>query len=532
MIKRKYTTGISDFKTLINSNQFFIDKSLLIKEFIEDSSEVILIPRPRRFGKTLNISMLKYFFDIKEGSVNLFKNLKIWEDKDIKKHLNKYPIISISFKGTSSEKWEKAEEDIKEIVAKEFKSHKKDIKDVLGENELKDYELIENMRAPESKLRRSLLDLSEYLERKYNKKVIMLIDEYDNTMHNMYNKEGFEDCIDLFRGIYGNALKDNTSLYKGLLTGIMRVAKEGIFSGANNIGVYGVQSKEFSNYFGFIDREIEPIIKEEQLNCIEAKEWYNGYNFGGNVVYNPWSTMWYLKKRLAEGYWDNTASDDLIRSLIKRGGPEIKYSLEEMLKGNNLELSIRENINLKQLELRDIYSLLLQSGYLTYEEVNGIKKYKLPNEEVKRFARSLLKEINENMPLIKIESLIDSSNWKELSKELKRYIFKSLSYYDPPKMGEYREKFYHALLLGMFVHLENWQVESNREKGLGRPDIILIKDNREIVIELKAGEKGLDNLEDLIESAEVQINIKKYGEEADKIAMSFIGKEFAMKVIQ
>ena len=202
-----------------------------------------------------------------------------------------------------------------------------------------------------------------------------------------------------------------------------------------------------------------------------------------------------------------------------------------MLNGESLNLEIKENVNLRDLTTSDIYTLLLQSGYLTYEEKKEIKRYKLPNKEVRDFVKILIREVDEGTGLTDIEIFVDNSNWKGLEKEIRRYIFNSLSYYDPPEMGKYREKFYHGVLIGMLVHLKKWKVTSNREKGLGRPDLVLTKKEKEIVIELKAGEKETDTLEDLIESAEFQINNKKYGENAEKIAMAFIGKEFAMKIL-
>ena len=302
MTKRIYNTGIEDYKELIESNHFFMDKTLLIKEFIEEPAKVIMLPRPRRFGKTLNTSMLSYFFYIKEDSEHLFKDKKIWECENSKKHLNKYPVISISFKDPITTNWEDAKKGIYAKIRDLYKEHKSYLFDSLEEDEKKLYKKIVDMEVDVEIIGNSILNLSRYLEKKHNQKVIVLIDEYDNVMHKMYGKEGFDDCMELFRGIYEAGLKTNFSLHKAFMTGIMRVAREGIFSGMNNAAVYGVQDREFSENFGFLEEEIEPIIEEEGLNLKEAKEWYNGYNFGENTVYNPWSMVWYLKKRIVRPY--------------------------------------------------------------------------------------------------------------------------------------------------------------------------------------------------------------------------------------
>ena len=530
MTKRKYNTGVEDFKEIVDNKDFFVDKTLLIKEFIEDGFKVLLLPRPRRFGKTLNVSMLKYFFDMKEDSKELFKDFKINEDRESLKHMNKYPVISVSFKDASAENWEKAKKNIARIIAKEFIRHKEDVKEILNEIELRDYEAIEREEAREEVLETSLKDLSIYLERKHKKKVIILIDEYDNVIYNMYDKEGFDSCLDLFKVIYGSALKGNISLHKALLTGIMKVAKQSILSSLNNLSVYGLNKKKYSGYFGFLAEEIEPIIEEENLSLQEAKEWYNGYNFRGKTIYNPWSVIKYLDDRETGSYWKDTGGDDLIGPLIKRGGPEVKYMLEEMLAGNSVELEVRENINLRKLSLIDIYSILLQTGYLTYED-EDLKKYKLPNKEVRDFIEGLVKEIDEIIigNLTELEIMFNDKDWDLLKETLEDSLMEAMSYYDRSK--DRREDFYHALLLATFMRFKNWKVRSNREEGLGRPDLILEKGDEKIVIEIKAGRGEKASLDKLIERAEEQIEKKKYGKKAIKIAMAFIGKEFDMKVL-
>ena len=535
MKELKFAIDSYNFKNIIENKVFYIDKTLFIKELIEDKTGIFLFPRPRRFGKSLNFSMLKYFFDMKEDSKDLFKGLKVNKCSESLKHMNQYPVVSINFKGMDELNWEEAKKEIVDRISFLYKEHGKNLYDILEKDELKFYREIEKKNVEDLHIKKSLLNLTQYLEKRYNKKVVLLVDEYDAVITKMFlrTEEEFIKCMNLFRGMYENAFKGNDSLYKGLLTGIMRVAKEGMFSGLNNVDVYGVNLKRYSKHFGFLEEEIKPIIEEQELNFEDAKNWYNGYNFSENVVYNPWSISNYLKQRELAPYWKNKSGDDLLKKFIKKGGPEVKYSLEEMLLGNSLELEAENDINLRDLDEKDIYGLLLQSGYLTYEKIDEVIKYKLPNKEVKKIIDDLLKIINKKLVnnLSNLEQLIDNRDWDSLKEELEDNLLEALSFYDNV---EYREDFYHSLFLGTFITFSKWKVKSNREEGLGRPDLILEnKDNGEkVVIEIKAGKKEIFTLERLIEKAEDQIKRKKYGKNSQKIAMAFIGKEFAMKAFK
>ena len=536
MKQLKFAIDSYNFKKIIESGSFYIDKTLFIKELIEDETGIFLFPRPRRFGKSLNFSMLKHFFDIKEDSKELFKDLEISKYSEVLKHMNQYPVVNINFKGMDELSWEKAKKQIKSRIAQLYEDHK-EVKEMLSDKDKQIYDLIINQEALDLNYQESLLNLTKYLEKKYNKKVILLIDEYDAVMTKMFlrTEEEFIKCMNMFRGIYENAFKGNDSLYKGLLTGITRVAKEGIFSGLNNVKSRGITSSKYSEYFGFLEKEIKPIIEEQKLNFKEAKDWYNGYNFGGNTVYNPWSIANYLDDRKLEPYWKNTSGNDLVRELIKKGGPELKQNFEKMLKGESVKLKLDDNVNLRDLNIEDVYSLLLQTGYLTYEEINNEKFYKIPNKEVVEVIEKFKKEIDNKILDINLESYFIHQEWEIFEDSVRASVKEALSFYDIPEGINFKENFYHTLFLGMLLTFRNYQVKSNRETGMGRADIMLKSkmDNRHYVFEIKAG-NNKDDLDKLLKRAEIQIKDRGYGEdlrgEVTKIGIAFIDKNVKMKI--
>jgi len=536
-MKYKFDVSTSDFKELKESESFFVDKSLFIKEVIEENSKIVLIPRPRRFGKSLNFSMLKYFFDIKEESKGLFEGLKISKEQECLKHMNEYPVLDITLKDSSGASWKETQNVLKLKIGKIYERFKENVWECLSENQREFYAEIERRKADISYLQESLLSLIEYLNKRYNKKVVVLIDEYDAVITDMYGKEGFEECINFFKRFYGNALKGNKFIHKALMTGIMRVAKEGIFSGLNNVMVCGVTDREFGSRFGFLEEEIKDVMIESNLNYEEVKNYYNGYNFGGNLVYNPWSVVNCLKRGRYGPYWKNTSGNDLIKELVKKGGPEVKYSLEIMLEGESVNLEVEDNVNLRELEAGDIYSLLLQSGYLTYEEEDGVRKYKLPNKEVRDFISSLIQEIDKELKISgMIEKLFIERDWKGLEEVLQSNVMEIMSYFDVPQKKE-TESMYHMMLLGIFSSFKMYEVKSNVETGLGRVDILMKKrDKKEyVMIELKAGNR-FSRLDNVLKEAKEQIKDKKYGEdlkgEVIKIGIGFIGKNMKLEVVE
>ena len=534
-MNRKYYTGTSDFKKIIEKGSLFIDKTLLIKDFINNNSEVTLIPRPRRFGKTLNMSMLTYFFDINDNSKELFKSFKIFKEEDCLKHMNQYPVISLSFKGSSTEDWEVSKEEIETIIAEEYKKHVA-IKNILDRNELKDYELIENRKAPTSTLRRSILDLSKYLERKYKKKVIIIVDEYDAVMHKMYGNKSFNKCMDLFRGMYEYAFKGNPSLHKGLLTGILQVAKEGIFSGLNNVTVHTVLDERFSEHFGFLEEEIRPLIEEEGLSFEKAKEWYNGYKFGELTVYNPWSLINYLSERKEQAYWKNTGlgSIKLIMNSLKVHKGIVERELKQLIEGQEVVAEIAQGINLEDIERDEasFFSLLLYSGYLTYIKKIDISGYKvkIPNREVESFYKQILTNIRSEVTTENIIKYLIEGDAEKFEQKLNNTILKGTSYYDN------YESFYHGIIYTMAKTLQGYEVLSNIESGRGRPDILLKNDKLGMVIELKKLEgENIDEtklkkeLEKSAKKALSQIKEKRYYDRLERDNIKLVGIAFKEK---
>ena len=529
-MKHKISLGKSNFKRMIESKSFFVDKSLFIKEVIEEGSEVVLITRPRRFGKSLNFSMLKYFFDIKEDSRELFKGLKISREEESLLHMNKYPVISITFKDISCISWQVAKEGLRLEISELFKSHKSEVWEILDEEEKEYYTEIIKLKAGEAATRFSLNRLIKFLEKRYGQKVIVLIDEYDAAMMNMYGKEEFEECVDFFRQFYGNALKGNDSLHKALMTGIMRVAEEGMLSGLNNVTVYTLLSERFSKHFGFLEEEIEDVLKEEGLSLEETKKYYNGYKFGNSVLYNPWSITNLLYQKNYGTYWINTGlgAKNLIMDSLPSHNDVVGKYLEKLIEGGSVISEIPEGISLQNVrrDEESFWSLMLYSGYLTKEEKlhEMPSKYslKIPNEEVKSFYMWILKELSREVSSKNIMELLIENKSNEFEEKLNEAILKGISYYDNSEL------FYHGLMYAMSKTLNDYEVLSNVESGNGRPDI-MIEGKGKGIIEIKRAESDLKKSS---KEAIEQIKEKRYWERLGKevkevklVRLSFKSKE-------
>ena len=530
-MKHKISLGKSNFKRMIESKSFFVDKSLFIKEVIEESSEVVLITRPRRFGKSLNFSMLKYFFDIKEDSRELFKGLKISREEESLLHMNKYPVISITFKDISCISWQVAKEGLRLEISELFKSHKSEVWEILDEEEKEYYTEIIKLKAGEAATRFSLNRLIKFLEKRYGQKVIVLIDEYDAAMMNMYGKEEFEECVDFFRQFYGNALKGNDSLHKALMTGIMRVAEEGMLSGLNNVTVYTLLSERFSKHFGFLEEEIEDVLKEEGLSLEETKKYYNGYKFGNSVLYNPWSITNLLYQKDYGTYWINTGlgAKNLIMDSLPSHNDVVGKYLEKLIEGGSVISEIPEGISLQNLrrDEESFWSLMLYSGYLTKEEKlhEMPSKYslKIPNEEVKSFYMWILKELSREVSSKNIMELLIENKSNEFEEKLNEAILKGISYYDNSEL------FYHGLVYAMSKTLNDYKVLSNVESGNGRPDIMIEGKGEGIIIEIKRAESDLKkSSKEAIEQIKEKRYWERLGKEVKKVklvGLSFKSKE-------
>ena len=555
VIVKKIALGESDFRSIIENNEYFVDKSLLIKEIFEDSSRIILIPRPRRFGKTLNLSMIRYFVErCDEDRRYLFNNLLIEKEQDIMKRQGIYPTIYLTFKDEKHDKFEDFQMKLAFFVSEIYKKHYYLYESLTFQVDKDYFDKIINKVSTKAELEMSLKNLSKYLYDYYGEKIIILIDEYDTPIQHSYFSGIYDDTIAFMRNFLSNTLKDNIYLEKALLTGILRVARESIFSGLNNLDVYSILKEGYSDKFGFTEVEIEKMLND--FNIVkekdEFKRWYNGYLFGNTVIYNPWSTLSYLKDKneYFMPYWVNTSENKIIKTILAKGSDGLKKSFEELLKGNTIETTIDENIIMADIEANEnnVWSFLLLSGYL--KVVDKIRKedeiyYKvaIPNVEVKHMYNKIIKDwasesyvSSEYNEMLKALINFDYEVFEEIFID---YVEKSLSYFDVS--GEEPERVYHGFVLGMLVALNNTHyVLSNRESGYGRYDVMVIpKDITKpgIIIEFKRARKNnKKTIEQLIEEAKTQIEDKKYETELlsrgitdiKKLVIVFKGKEVSV----
>ncbi|CAN2039554.1 AAA ATPase-like domain-containing protein, nuclease domain-containing [Candidatus Magnetomoraceae bacterium gMMP-15] len=547
--KRKLPIGISNFKKLRDNNFHYIDKSMFIKEVIEASAEVLLFPRPRRFGKTLNLSMLRYFFEkSNEDKSNLFNGLKIYDDEFFKKHQGQYPVIYLTFKDIKALSWENSYEGIREIISEEVERHNELLNwDGLSDRVKTRLKSIINGNASQRIYENSLLILSKELHRCHGAPVVILIDEYDTPLHSAYINNYYDEVISFIRNFLGCGLKDNEHLFKGVITGILRVAKESVFSGLNNLGVYSLLVPEFAQIFGFTEKETKKLLSDFDIEkqYDEVAYWYNGYLFGGEVIYNPWSLLNYAasKDKKPRPYWLNTADTSMIDKLATRGGRELREELGCLLDRDVITKPIYESIVMKDLEKRDnlLWSFLLFSGYLkTVEQIdNEMFKLQIPNNEVSMIYRKLIQNwFDEKIESNQLEEMLralEIGDIKLFQRMLRLIVKQIMSYHD---LSGQPEKVYHALVLGMLVWLSyKYEIRSNRESGYGRYDIMLKpKDlNKQgIIIEFKRVYKDEgETPEGTLEDALKQIEEKQYAAELEaagvnnilKLAIAFQGKE-------
>ena len=399
--KVKLPVGISDFKDVIENNYYYFDKTKFIENILEDGSKVKLFTRPRRFGKTLNISMLKYFFNVKNKYENkkLFENLEISKSEYFEKQGN-YPVISISFRNYEKENWENGFKAIKGIVKRLYSDYKF-LTEKMDEIEIEEFNSVR--RGLDSvEWEASLINLSKYLYEYYGKKVVVLIDEYDQPIIDSYVKGYYDKAISFFKSFYGLVLKDNEYLEMGVMTGILRVAKENIFSGLNNLEVHTILDSEFTEYFGVMENEVENSLKDFELEyeLDDVQKWYNGYLFGNRKVYNPWSIINFLKRGKLKPYWVNTSGNGLIKLYLQKLKNEIFEDFSKLLNKESIFKRINDNMTFGNLEAnfeKNIWNLFFHSGYLTlaeeYEENKEETYLKIPNEEILKMFFEMFIEI-------------------------------------------------------------------------------------------------------------------------------------------
>ena len=512
---KKIPIGVDDFKKIMTDNYFYIDKTKFIEDIVNDGAEVKLFTRPRRFGKTLNMSMLKNFFNIKEAEENkkLFDGLYI-KTSPIFAEQGKYPVIFISMKGIKGTDWEEMQKSIRENLSNLYEKYSY-LKDSLNERNKRKFEKIW-FEETEGSYDDSLNFLSKILAEKYNNKVIVLIDEYDAPLTMAYEYGFYDRAVVFFKSLYGACLKTNSSLKMGVLTGAIRVAQAGIFSDLNNLKVNTILNKDYDEYFGLTQEEVENTLKYYNLEyqTEEVKSWYDGYKFGNAEVYNPWSILNYVDGKELKPYWVNTSGNALIKELLLLSDSIVFEELDNLVNGQEKTVYINENVALgNNLDPNRLWELMLFSGYLTVKEKINNEAYlvRIPNKEIHSFFKSLFAEIvfKGKSNIASMKGALESKDINTIVKILEKVVLNAISFYDTNKK---LENPYQTLLAGFFYALDTYyEMKPNTETGYGRADIILIPRNKKwagYIFELKRAKT--QNLEKEAEKALEQIENKKY----------------------
>lgn len=541
---RPIAIGVSDFRNIIANNCFYVDKTKFIEELVNDMTAVHLITRPRRFGKTLNLSMLKYFYDIEGNTENrkLFDGLYISNSLAMSEQ-GKYPVIFLSFKDVKADSSLEMMENIA-ILMKNLYDKFEYIREKLNQSNLMEFDEIW-LKKDNANLRGALLNLCSYLKEYYNQDVILLIDEYDTPMVSAYEHGYYDEIKMFFTTLYGSALKENPALKKAVLTGIMRISKENIFSGLNNVKVNSILEEDFAEYFGITEKEVEESLIEYGLEerLPEVQKWYNGYIFGGVRVYNPFSITNFLDRKKIMPYWVNTSSNTLINKVLKEASSSIFEELSKLFQRETINKTIDVYSNFNELKnTEQIWYLLTNAGYLTPVEEIDFGKYsiRIPNEEVhyffeRDFIRNFLGSVDN---FDRTLSYLLEGDFDNFTYELENIMLNSVSCFDFNSNS--KESHYHVFILGMMLGLRRrYYIHSNREGGRGRYDLVvepMDKSKNGLVIEFKVA-KEKEELEKASEEALAQIEEKRYYEElrdrgVEKIILvgiSFYQRDFKLQ---
>ena len=513
-------TGIENFKELIDKDYYYVDKTNLIVNIINE--KVVLYTRPRRFGKTLNMSMIYYFFSIKEKKNSyLFNHLNISKNIDALKHQNKYPTIFISLKDMKVPSMENQLLNFSSIIARLLDQ----FEDILDYDIFNDREktLLNKYHmgiASKNELAESLLNISICLEKYYHQKVIILIDEYDVPLQSAYQNNYYDEMVDFLRSVFSSALKTNDALEKGIMTGCLRISKESIFTGLNNFTSYSILNNIGNEYFGFNENEVKQLLEDYQLSSYmnEVKEWYDGYLFGNTEIYNPWSTLMYVKNKIQDqsfkpvSFWANTSGNDLVVNYIQNGSDELHEEFEQLIQGQSLEKYIKPELTYREMDnINNIYSFLLLTGYLRVIEDLGENKYKLviPNKEVYEIYKQSFMSYFEDYTFVRKEDLYQclvKEDVDQANEILGDILSRSISYFDN------QESFYHGFLVGLF---SGKKIKSNREAMHGRFDLCILPKQifqTALILECKHSKSVKELVSDAKEGAK-QIIDNKYEDE-------------------
>ena len=551
-VRKKLPIGIDGFEKIRTNDFYYVDKTLFIQELLQNWGEVNLFTRPRRFGKTLNMSMLRSFFEI-GSDPSVFDGLKIMQEKNLcERYMGKFPVISISLKSVDGLNYQTALTALKTVIGDEAsrfdflrtsdklsenekESYARLIKTGSGEDGL--YAMMEGMAAA------SLKTLSRLLFKHYGQKVILLIDEYDVPLDKAFQAGYYDEMVNLIRSLLGNALKTNDSLYFAVLTGCLRISKESIFTGLNNLKVHTISDVRYDEYFGFTNADVEEMMSFYGLSSHKdlIRDWYDGYRFGKTDVYCPWDVINYCDELLADpavppkNYWANTSGNDLIRRMLKNANLTTKNEVEELLNGGQVTKRIKQELTYREIDdsIENVWSVLYATGYLTgmHVEQEDADMFRLwiPNGEIRKLFYELVEDWfrevtrSDTSRITRFCAAFPAGDTAVIQELLSDYLWDSISVRDTAVRRNMKENFYHGMLLGLLQNQDNWLVKSNAETGEGYSDISIQTPERTgIVIELKYAENG--NLEAACGEALKQIEEKKYAEGLKRRGMKKIIK--------
>ena len=559
--EKKIFIGMEDFKRIIEEDCYFVDKTLMIEELVRSKTVVTLFTRPRRFGKTLNQSMIRRFFEDERTTQgeridngHLFDGLAISRcGEEILKHQQQYPVIFLSLKSSKQPSYEMAHASLIDEISKEFKRHKYVLNNgVLSQTEKNDFELICDKKAEPIAYAKALGFLAECLARYHGTNAIILIDEYDVPLENAYMEGFYNDMIKFIRSLFESALKTNPYLERGVITGCLRISKESIFTGLNNLRVYSLLSNQYCDRFGFTPEEVQELLKyygaEDKYPIVQ--QWYDGYRFGDVEIYNPWSILCYLDDVLSRNevprpYWSNTSSNDIVREMVQDADNKTKNELEILMSGGTIEKPVHEDITYGDIHasMDNLWNFLFFTGYLKKigERLEGTDIYltlAVPNLEIASvYTNSISQWFTQKTAHLNNHVLIaalEQGDCKAAEEFISNQLMQTISYYD------YAESYYHGFLAGLLTNSGEYMVESNRERGTGRPDIVLytkkIREGSVIILELKTA-SGIIDMEKACDEGLAQIEKQHYAEpftqegypKVLKYALSFYKKECMIK---
>ena len=534
-MKTKLPMGIENFREIRRQKFYYVDKTALIRELLENWGKVNLFTRPRRFGKTLNMSMLKCFFEIGSDSA-LFDGLEISKETQLcEEYLGKFPVISITLKGATGRTFDEAKSMLRRLIGKEAQRFQVLMQsDKLTELEHQQYKTLIHMNdkgiftMEDEVLKDSLFTLTQLLKKHYGQDVIMLIDEYDVPLDKAYQSGYYDDMVELIRSLFGNAFKTNDSLYFAVLTGCLRISKESIFTGLNNFKVYTVKDVRYKEYFGFIDTEVKQMLEYYGFTSHydATKEWYNGYLFGNTGIYCPWDVINYCgdlrdaSVTEPQNYWVNTSSNDIVRRFVSKANTTTRDEIEVLIDGGSVKKRIRQELTYRDLDsnIDNLWSILFTTGYLTQRgfDSNDLTELVIPNREIRWIFVQQIREwfqeesVKDSKKLESFCRAFQENDTKAIEKGFNEYLWNTISIRDTSVRKEMKENFYHGILLGLLAYMDGWLVKSNAESGEGYSDISIEIRQREIgiVIELKYAENGTFDVS--CQEALRQIHERKY----------------------